>query len=170
MLDVISLCVIASSPRTQPRSHHQKVAQRRRELKPARTSYDAIVIGGGPAGSTAATMMHQKGLNVLLAERALYPRFHIGESLLPASWAIWHKLGVSDTLRKSGQVVKLGSRFNLFGRNEYRYGLAFDAPEFFPDNQDEYGAFQVVRAEYDKMLIEHAKNVGVEVHQPASVQ
>jgi halogenation protein CepH len=114
-------------------------------------------------------MMHKKGLRVLLAERALYPRFHIGESLLPATWAIWHKLGVSDELDRSGQVVKLGSGFNLFGRSEYFYPLATAAPEFFPDNQDRLQAFQVVRSEYDKILIDHSRKVGVEVHQPASV-
>jgi halogenation protein CepH len=138
-------------------------------LKPARTDYDAIVIGGGPAGSTAATVLHQKGFKVLLAEREVYPRFHIGESLLPGTWTYWKKLGLNDTIQKSGQVVKLGARFNLFKRQEFRYGLAYDAPEFFPDNGECLWAYQVVRSDYDKMLLDHSRNVGVEVHQPASV-
>jgi len=139
-------------------------------LKPARTDYDAIVIGGGPAGSTAATMMHKKGLNVLLAERAEYPRFHIGESLLPANWTTWDKVGVGKKMEKSGQVVKLGARFNLFKRQEFRYGLAYDAPEFFPDNGDRLWAYQVVRSEYDKMLLDNSREVGVELLQPCSIE
>jgi halogenation protein CepH len=139
-------------------------------VKPSRSEYDVIVIGGGPAGTTAATLMHMQGLRVLLAERETYPRFHIGESLLPATWTQWKKLGVVDAIEKSGAVHKMGTRFSLFNRAVYKYGLALDAPEFFPDCTDnKLWAFQVVRAEYDQILLNHSRNVGVEVHQPASV-
>jgi halogenation protein CepH len=138
-------------------------------LNPSRTDWDVIVIGGGPAGSTAAALLAKQGFRVVLSEKATYPRFHIGESLLPGTWAIWHKLGLGEAMDRSGQVVKLGARFNIFNRREFRFGLAYDAPEFFPENQNRLYAFQVVRSEYDRLLLQHARTLGVEVLQPSVV-
>ena len=132
-------------------------------MKPAQASYDAIIIGGGPGGSTTGTLLAKQGFKVLLAEKTPFPRFHIGESLLPGSWAVWKKLGLFDKIETYGQVVKQGAMFNLFNRSEFFYPLAVEAPEFFPDNGGKYYSFQVVRSEFDKMLLDHSIENGVEV-------
>ena len=59
---------------------------------------DVVVIGGGPGGSSAATMLAKAGLKVILLERERFPRFHIGESLLPGAWELWSRLGVVEKL------------------------------------------------------------------------
>jgi halogenation protein CepH len=105
-----------------------------------------------------------------MAERETYPRFHIGESLLPANWVTFYKLGLGEAMEKGDQVVKQGARFNLFNRQEFKFGLAMEAPEFFPDNEGRLWAYQVVRTEFDKMLIDNAREVGVELLQPCSVE
>jgi halogenation protein CepH len=139
-------------------------------VQPSQSQWDVVVIGGGPAGSTAAALLAKQVFQVLLAERSEYPRFHIGESLLPATWATWYKLGVDQAIANSGQVVKLGARFSLFERRTFKFGLAYDAPEYFPDNRDKLYVYQVVRSEYDQILLDNARRRGVEVHQPASVE
>ena len=136
----------------------------------SQTTRDIIVIGGGPAGSTAAALLAKKGYDVLLAEKAVYPRFHIGESLLPGSWPTFYKLGVVEDLRATGQIIKTGTRFNLFDNATYEFGLANDAPEFFPDNQGQLNSFQVVRSEFDQILLTNACKAGVEVVQPSTVE
>ena len=68
--------------------------------------FNVIVMGGGPAGSTTATFLAQKGHKVLLLEKERFPRFHIGESLLPGLWEIWDALGITPELEDQGFVVK----------------------------------------------------------------
>src|ERR1700742_1629635 len=63
------------------------------------TTYDVAIIGGGPAGSTAATLLAKAGRRVIVFEREKFPRFHIGESLLPASMRTFTRLGVQEKLR-----------------------------------------------------------------------
>jgi halogenation protein CepH len=129
---------------------------------------DVLVIGGGPGGSTTAARLSQAGLRVVLVEKTPFPRFHIGESLLPGTWALWHTLGID--MDQSGQLVKTGAKFNLFGKREFFYRLAQEAPEYFSDNNGKLMAFHVVRAEYDQLLLDNARRRGVEVVQPCTVQ
>ena len=64
------------------------------------SSYDAIVVGGGPAGATTATVLAQHGRRVILLERESFPRYHIGESLMPYTWFSFERLGVLDWLKR----------------------------------------------------------------------
>ena len=84
---------------------HDRYRLKRLEL------YDVLVVGGGPAGSTVATLLAQHGLRVAIFERARSPRFHIGESLLPANVPIFERLGCHDALRRAGFLVKPGASF-----------------------------------------------------------
>ena len=77
----------------------------------AGNSYDVLVVGGGPAGSTISTLLTQHGLRVALFEREHFPRFHVGESLLPANLPIFDHLGCHDAVRQAGFIVKPGASF-----------------------------------------------------------
>src|SRR5436189_6227329 len=79
----------------------------------AEMTYDALVIGGGPGGSTAATLLARAGRRVLLLEKEFFPRFHIGESLLPYNQAIFREMGVLPKLERAGLVKKTGAQFHL---------------------------------------------------------
>ncbi len=115
---------------------------------------DVLIVGGGPAGSTAATLLTRRGWRVFLAEKEHHPRFHIGESLLPMSMPIFDRLGVSDAVRDIG-VVKLGADFpamNEAGYNVFRFANTL-RPTY------DY-AYQVKREELDQLLFEHARAQG----------
>src|SRR5579863_2499718 len=87
---------------------------------------DVAVIGGGPGGSTAATMLAQRGYRVVALEKAHHPRFHIGESLLPMNLPVFERLGVLEKVRTLG-VFKPGADFeadNARGYNTYRFDRA----------------------------------------------
>jgi len=127
---------------------------------------DVVVIGGGPAGSTAAGFLAQSGARVVLLEKARFPRYHIGESLLSATLPILEALGVSDAIAAAGFVHKPGGTF-IWG--------ARDEPWSFFFREDPGGrphAYHVVRAEFDHILLRHAAALGVDVregHQVHSV-
>src|SRR5437764_8630207 len=76
-----------------------------------KTSYDTILIGGGPAGATVAALVAEKGHSVLVVERSHFPRFHIGESLMPETYWVFQRLGVLDKLKKSNFVRKYSVQF-----------------------------------------------------------
>jgi flavin-dependent dehydrogenase len=124
---------------------------------------DVLVIGGGPGGSTAATLLARKGWKVLQLEKAHHPRFHIGESLLPMNMPVLERLGVMDKVRALGEF-KPGADFeadNARGYNTYAFARALgDSPPH---------AFQVWRQEFDKMLFEHAREAGVDGREGAEV-
>jgi flavin-dependent dehydrogenase len=124
-----------------------------------RRQCDVLVIGGGPAGSTVAPLLAEKGYRVVLLEKARHPRFHIGESLLPANLPLFERLGVADEVRAIG-MEKWGAEF---------VSPHHESPQVFQfadawDKTMPY-AYQVKRAEFDDILIRNAGRKGVEVHQ-----
>lgn len=125
---------------------------------------DVLVIGGGPAGSTAAALLARKGWRVTLLEKARHPRFHIGESLLPMNLPILERLGVLDQVRAIG-VHKLGADFPLQDEDDTTHVFRFDralSPKY------DY-AFQVRRDEFDQLLFEHARAQGVDAREDVAV-
>jgi halogenation protein CepH len=131
----------------------------------ARERWDVIVMGGGPAGTTAATLLARYGYEVLLVEKEAFPRFHTGESLLPTIWEIWTRLGIVDRIDAMRNIKKQGILFNLFGESEHLYRVA-EFAEYFVRPY----THNVIRAEYDLMLLNVSKESGVTVRQPAMVR
>jgi FAD-dependent halogenase len=130
------------------------------------TELDAIVIGGGPAGSTAATLLARDGRRVLLLEREKFPRYHIGESLLPATvHGIAELLGVADEVHRAGFVRKHGGCFRWGSSPE---PWTFNFAEQLAAPGASY-AYQVERAKFDDILLRNAARCGVDVREEASV-
>ncbi len=118
---------------------------------------DVLVIGGGPAGSTAAALLAQRGYQVTLAEKARHPRFHIGESLLPANLPLLEQLGVADQVRAIG-MEKWGAEFiSPWHDHKQVYQFAGALDKSMPH------AYQVQRAEFDEILIRNAQRRGANV-------
>src|SRR5438552_3268688 len=92
--------------------------------------FDVIVIGGGPGGSAAGAYLAMNRLRVLVLERERFPRFHIGESLLPAGWDLWDKIGVTKAIDAAGFTVKQGIMFGMFNQNEVKL-LTAEYPDYF---------------------------------------
>jgi FADH2-dependent halogenase len=128
------------------------------------TDWDVIIIGGGPAGSTAATTLAQAGRRVLVLEKSKFPRFHIGESLLPYNRRIFDELGVWDKIEAQGFTVKRAAQF-IMGDDTRGNRLDFTRGSFTEYPQ----IVQVERSKFDKILLDHSREAGAEVREECMV-
>jgi flavin-dependent dehydrogenase len=125
---------------------------------------DVVVIGGGPAGATVSTLLAQQGCRVQLFERERFPRFHIGESLIPETYWVLKRLNMLPKMQQSPFVKKYSVQFvNASGK--------LSAPFYFWDNKPHECSqtWQVVRSEFDHMMLNNAREHGVDVHEGVRV-
>ena len=120
---------------------------------------EVVVIGGGPAGATAAAVAAQRGRQVAIFERERFPRFHVGESLIPETFGVFARLGLLDAMRGSRFVEKHSVQFvNERG--------VLSEPFYFADHKPHESSqtWQVRRSEFDEMMLRNAARLGVAVH------
>ncbi|MVU81301.1 FAD-dependent oxidoreductase [Nocardia sp. ET3-3] len=125
-------------------------------------NYDVIVVGGGPAGSTTAGLLAKRGRRVLLLEKEKFPRYHIGESLVPGLMPVLDELGATESIEASGAIRKYGISL-IWGRDPQLWQV-----DFGEATEHSY-AYEVKRAEFDNILLTHARRLGVTVIEEASV-
>ena len=125
--------------------------------------YDVIIIGGGPAGSTAATLLGMSGHSVMVLEKAKFPRDHVGESLLPFCYSLFERLGVLEQMKKM-YVRKPGVRFLDADGNHsttWCFGHVMHGPDFL--------SFDVPRNFFDDMLLKNSRKHGASVEEETKV-
>lgn len=124
-----------------------------------KSEYDCVVIGGGPAGCSAAAIVAESGCDTLLIEREPLPRFHVGESLMPETFWPLQRLGLNDRIRENGWQVKKSVQFVTHKGTE-------SEPFFFRQHDDRECSetWQVERSEFDKMLFDRASELGADCY------
>src|SRR5881409_2849932 len=128
------------------------------------STYDVAIIGGGPAGSTAAALLARAGRRVIVFELEKFPRFHIGESLLPFSMKAFTRLGLHEKFLRAGFMKKFGGE--IVGACS-ESGTKFYFKDGYRSQIDH--AYQVTRGDFDKVLLDHATESGAEVHEQITV-
>lgn len=125
-----------------------------------KSSCDVAVIGGGPAGATAAMYLRQKGYDTVVVEKQRFPRFHVGESLLPENLALFDELGIHEEIKNRGYPKKWGAEFvSQCGDHVRKF--------YFRDQllSGESMAYQVLRSDFDQLLLERAREMGADVRE-----
>src|SRR5262252_3195161 len=129
------------------------------------TSFDTIVIGAGPAGSSASALLAERGLRVVVLEREKFPRYHIGESLLPFTSQPLQRLGLFEKMRQSAFVKKHSVQFvSPSGKASQPF---YFSTRYEPDVAQ---TWQVLRSEFDQMLMENARAKGAQVLEEMTVR
>lgn len=134
-------------------------------MNDASSSFDCIVMGAGPAGTTCATLLARAGVKTLLVERDRFPRPHVGESLMPETYWIFDRLGILDSLKRNVFARKVGVQFVSSSGKE-------SAPFFFRshDPRECSETWHVDRAHFDKLMADNAVAEGVQLREATRVQ
>ena len=127
-------------------------------------TYDAVVIGGGPAGSTVGSLLAEKGREVVVLEKSKFPRYHVGESLMPYCYFTFERLGIVDQLNERAYTQKHSVQFVTSDGK-------ISAPFYFFQHLDHPAAttWQVKRSEFDELMLENARAKGAEVREETQV-
>lgn len=140
------------------------IDQKLKEQPDLDSEYDVIVIGAGPAGSAVAALLAAQGRKTLVVDRAVFPRFHVGESLIPETYWQLKRLGLIEQLKESAFPKKFSVQFVTEEGTE-------TMPFYFNKYKEHESSqtWQVVRAEFDQMLVDNAQNQGAVIHTGAQV-
>src|SRR6185295_16689572 len=136
-----------------------------RTFMETKNKYDVIVIGGGPAGSTVASILAREGRSVVLFEKERFPRHHIGESLMTDTYLTFERMGLLEKMKSSPFVRKYSVQFANPAGKESRPFYFFEAL-----HHESAVTWQITRAQFDLMLIEHAAEQGADVYQETLIK
>jgi len=176
-LDILRDDTAAAAPSgARSRTPEERVAPAPLSVRPASPpvriggeaveQFDVVVVGGGPGGASVSTVLAQNGLKVCVLEREHFPRPHVGESLLPAIWELFDRLGVTAEIEAEGFTVKQGISFTLPDQSRDLQLLISEYPEYFPRPY----TYHVERARFDEILLHNARDKGAMVREGWTVR